>query len=131
MTAARPVCLLLLLLTGCVAPESAPPPADTTFALPAGAPRNIRVGFLEAAPEGSGLIPCALIPGTVVREGYILVSRDRELRPTASLVVVRLQGRIALARLLRGRPHHKDEAVLPSTELSKEADKLPAFRTDS
>jgi hypothetical protein len=67
----------------------------------------------------------------LVREGYILVSRDRELRPTGSLVITQIQGRIALVKILRGAPHPKDEVVLPSTDLSREADKLPAFRTDS
>jgi hypothetical protein len=128
----RSVCLLLALLTGCVAPApEATTAADHPFALPAGAPRNVRIGFIEAAPVGSRQLPCALIPGTLVREGYILVSRDRELRPTASLVITQIQGRIALVKILRGAPHLKDEVVLPSTDLSREADKLPAFRTDS
>jgi hypothetical protein len=128
----RSVCLLLVLLTGCATSKVEPAAvAESPFTLPAGAPRNVRVGFIEAAPPGSRHFPCSLIPGTQVREGYLLVSRDRDLHPTGALVITQIRGRIALLQILRGAPHLKDEVVLPSTELTREADKLPAFRTDS
>ena len=43
-----PVCLLLGLLTGCEAFIPKPPAEEPKpFALPAGAPRNARVGFVQ------------------------------------------------------------------------------------
>ena len=123
MSPLRPVCLLLALLTGCDAPR--PPATEASpFELPAGSPRNIRVGFVEAAPPDSRQFPFALIPGTIIREGYTVVSRDHDLRPTAVLTITQIQGHIALANLVRGRPRPKDEVVLPSTELTKTAEAL-------
>lgn len=129
MSSARPVCLLLALLTGCAnldQGDTPPPLENQDFALPAGAPRNVRVGFVEAAPPGSQAFAIVLTPGTIVREGYELVSRDAQLRPTAVLRISHLHGRVALARLARGRPQPKDEAVLPTSELRKLAEALPA-----
>ncbi len=126
MNSLRPVCLLLALLTGCAAPGPSASEASP-FELPAGAPRNIRVGFVESAPPDSRQFPFALIPGTIVREGYTVVSRDQNLRPTAIMTITQIQGHIALANLVRGRPRPKDEVVLPSAELTKAAETvLPA-----
>jgi hypothetical protein len=85
------------------------------------------VGFVESAPPDSRQFPFALIPGTIVREGYTVVSRDQNLRPTAIMTITQIQGHIALANLVRGRPRPKDEVVLPSAELTKAAETvLPA-----
>jgi hypothetical protein len=53
------------------------------------------------------------------------VSRDRSLRATALLEVEQILGRSALARIRRGRPGPKDEAVRPAGELLQLADALP------
>ena len=101
--------------------EPGPPP---DFVLPAGAPRNVRVGFVEAAPAGSRAFPLVFIPGTVVRNGYVLVTRDAQLRPTAILKIEQLHSRIGLGRLVRGAPQPKDEVVLPTPDLLKLAEAL-------
>jgi hypothetical protein len=65
-----PVCLLLALLTGCAVFKPKPPAEEPNpFALPAGAPRNARVGFVQGYPLRSTSVPLLLIPGTIVREG--------------------------------------------------------------
>jgi len=121
----RPVCLLLALLTGCASSEQ-PSAADepNPFAVPAGAPRNVRIGFVQGYPLGSPSIPVMLLPGTLLREKMILVSRDPRLNPTAVLEITALRGRIAVARIVRGQPQPKDEVVLPSTDLSERTQEL-------
>ena len=121
----RPVCLLLALLTGCVATK--PPPAEepNPFALPAGAPRNVRIGFVQGYPLTSLAVPVLLLPGTVAQEKMVLVSRDPRLNPTAVLEVTAIRGRIAVARIVRGQPQPRDEVVLPSTDLSERSQELP------
>ena len=50
MSRLGPVCLLLALLTGCaVFKPSKPAEEPNPFALPAGSPRNVRVGFVQAS----------------------------------------------------------------------------------
>ncbi len=119
-----PVCLLLALLTGCVAtpPKTAEEP--NPFALPAGSPRNVRVGFVQGYPLTSLSVPVLLLPGTVVQEKMILVSRDPRLNPTAILEVTSLRGRLAVARIVRGQPQPRDEVVLPSADLSERSQEL-------
>ena len=121
----RPVCLLLALLTGCVATK--PPTAEepSPFVLPAGSPRNVRIGFVQGYPLSSVSVPVLLLPGAVVQDKMTLVTRDPRLNPTAVLEITGLRGRIAVARIVRGQPQPKDEVVLPSTDLSERSQELP------
>ena len=120
-----PVCLLLALLTGCVATKPKPAAEEPNpFALPAGSPRNVRVGFVQGFPLTSLSVPVLLLPGTVVQEKMIIVSRDPRLNPTAVLEVTGVRGRIAVARIVRGQPQPRDEVVLPSTDLSERSQEL-------
>ena len=120
-----PVCLLLALLTGCAVfkPKKAAE-EQNPFVLPAGAPRNARVGFVQGYPLRSASVPVLLIPGTIVREGLQVISRDPQLNASAVLEITSVRGRLAVARIVRGQPQPKDEVVLPDTELSEQAQSL-------
>jgi hypothetical protein len=120
-----PVCLLLALLTGCaVSKPQAPAEEPNPFALPAGAPRNARVGFVQGYPLRSTSVPLLLIPGTLVREGLQVIARDPQLNPSAILEITSVRGRLAVARIVRGQPQPKDEVVLPDPELAEQARSL-------
>ena len=121
----RPVCLLLALLTGCVGTKPKPAEEPNPFALPAGAPRNVRIGFVQGYPLSSLSVPVHLLPGTLVEDKMIVVSRDPRLNPTAVLEITGVRGRIAVARIVRGQPQPRDEVVLPSTDLSERSQDLP------
>ena len=121
----RPVCLLLALLTGCVGTKPKPAEEPNPFALPAGARRNVRIGFVQGYPLSSLSVPVHLLPGTLVEDKMIVVSRDPRLNPTAVLEITGVRGRIAVARILRGQPQPRDEVVLPSTDLSERSQELP------
>jgi hypothetical protein len=121
----RPVCLLLALLTGCVATKTKPAEEPNPFALPAGSPRNVRIGFIQGYPVTSLSVPVYLLPGTLVQDNMIVVSRDPRLNPTAVLEITSVRGRIAVARIVRGQPQPRDEVVLPSTDLSERSQELP------
>ena len=125
MSLLRPVCLLLALLTGCVAPK--PPAAEepSPFVPPAGSPRNVRIGFVQGYPSNSLAVPVLLLPGAVAHEKLVVVARDPRLNPTAVLEITGVRGRIAVARIVRGQPQPKDEVVLPSTDLSERSQELP------
>ena len=120
----RPAGLLLALLTGCAATSKPPAEEPSPFVLPAGAPRNVRIGFVQGYPPGSRAAPVLLIPGAVVQDKLTVVSRDARLDPTAVLEIAGVSGHIAVARIVRGQPQPKDEVVLPSTELSERARRL-------
>ena len=125
MNHARPVCLLLALLTGCAAPSSAPGDEEASpFILPAGSPRNVRIGFIQGYPLGSPAVPVMLLPGTIVQDKMIVIARDPRLNPSAVLEITGQRGRIAVARIVRGQPQPKDEVVLPSTDLSERSQEL-------
>ena len=121
----RPVCLLLALLTGCAATKTKPVEEPSPFALPAGSPRNVRIGFVQGYPLTSLSVPVLLLPGTLVQDKMIVVSRDPRLNPTAILEITGVRGRIAVARIVRGQPQPRDEVVLPSTDLSERSQELP------
>lgn len=122
MSRLGPVCLLLSLLTGCVAFKPSPPAEEPNpFALPAGAPRNARVGFIQGYPLRSTSVPLLLLPGTIVREGLQVIARDPQLNPSAVLEITSVRGRLAVARIVRGQPQPKDEVVLPDPELAEQA----------
>jgi hypothetical protein len=121
----RPVCLLLALLTGCASTNPKPAEEPNPFALPAGAPRNVRIGFVQGYPVTSLSVPVLLLPGTLVQDKMIVVSRDPRLNPTGVLEITSVRGRIAVARIVRGQPQPRDEVVLPSTDLSERSQELP------
>jgi hypothetical protein len=121
----RPFCLLLALLTGCAATKTKPAEEPNPFVLPAGSPRNVRIGFVQGYPLTSLSVPILLLPGTVVQDKMIVVSRDPRLNPTAVLEITSVRGRIAVARIVRGQPQPRDEVVLPSTDLSERSQDLP------
>jgi hypothetical protein len=121
----RPVCLLLALLTGCVGTKPKPAEEPNPFALPAGTPRNVRIGFVQGYPLSSLSVPVHLLPGTLVEDKMIVISRDPRLNPTAVLEITGVRGRIAVARIVRGQPQPRDEVVLPSTDLSERSQELP------
>jgi hypothetical protein len=92
---------------------------------PAGASRNLPVGHLTPSRPGAAWRIVTLALGHPLRGEEFLVTRDAELRPTGWLKVTRLDGRIAVAEVLRGAPGPVDEAVLPSTDLTRAAQALP------
>ncbi len=124
MSRFRPFCLLLALLTGCAATKTKPAEEPNPFVLPAGSPRNVRIGFVQGYPLTSLSVPILLLPGTVVQDKMIVVSRDPRLNPTAVLEITGIRSHIAVARIIRGQPQPKDEVVLPSTDLSDRAQDL-------
>ena len=101
--------------------SSKPAEEPNPFALPAGAPRNARVGFIQGYPLRSTSVPLLLIPGTIVREGLQVIARDPQLNPSAVLEITSVRGRLAVARIVRGQPQPKDEVVLPDPELAEQA----------
>ena len=119
------------LLAGCASRTAPSPtaataePAPPPFTRAPGSPASARVGFVEPVRDGASRCTVALAPGTALRTGEMLVSRDRSLRATALLEVEQILGRSALARIRRGRPGPKDEAVRPAGELLQLADALP------
>jgi hypothetical protein len=76
------------------------------------------VGFVQGYPLRSTSVPVLLIPGTVVREGLQVISRDPQLNASAVLEITAIRGRLAAARIVRGQPQPKDEVVLPDPELA-------------
>lgn len=107
--------LLCALLAGCASKRPAPAATpENPFLQPAGSPRDVRVGFVQGYPLGSLSVPLLILPGTIVRPGLRLSTRDPRLNPSAELEVVSLHGRIALARIVNGQPQPKDEAILTS-----------------
>ena len=117
------------LLAGCAAsPDPASPVAaapSNPFARPDGASRNLPVGRLTPGQPGAAWRVVTLALGHPLRGEAFLVSRDVDLRPTGWLKVTRLDGRIAVAEVLRGLPGPRDEVVLPSTDLTRAAQALP------
>jgi hypothetical protein len=118
-----------LLLAGCAgdsAPAMDPPAPPGPFERPAGASRNLPVGQLLPGPAAATWRTIALRPGHPLRGAEFVVTRDDALRPTGLLKVTRLDPRTATATLLRGHPGPRDEVVLPSTDLTRAAEALPA-----
>lgn len=112
-----PGLLLVGLLAGCVTADRPPPPPLNPFALPAGSPANVRIGFVQGFPVGSPTVPVAILPEMNLSEGMQVVARDAGLRPTALLEITSARGRIAVARIVRGLPRAREEVVLPSAAL--------------
>jgi hypothetical protein len=120
--------LASVLLAGCAADapsaDDALPPANP-FARPAGASRNLAVGQLTPGSARESWRLIALSPGHPLRGAEFVVTRNAELRATALLKVTKIEGRVALADILRGQPGPRDEVVLPSTDLTEAAQALP------
>jgi hypothetical protein len=120
-----------LLLVGCAVDQPTPPPTvepGGEFARPAGASRNPRLGFVGPNPTATGpqLLLLARSAGELaLKKDELVVSRSRDLRPTALLRIVEIRGQAALAVPLRGRPGANEEIVLPSSPLRQQAEALP------
>jgi hypothetical protein len=116
------------LLMGCAGappPEAAPTASPNPFARPAGASRNLPVGRLLPGQPGAATRIVTLVLGHPLRGSEFIATRDPELRPTGWLRITRLDGTVAIAEVLRGAPGPRDEAVLPSTDLTRAAQALP------
>ena len=117
------------LLAGCaVSPDPESPaaaPPSNPFARPDGASRNLPVGRLAPGQPGAAWRVVTLALGHPLRGEEFIVTRDADLRPTGWLKVTRLDGRVAVAEVLRGLPGPRDEVVLPSTDLTRAAQALP------
>ena len=117
------------LLAGCAVstdPESTAAAAPSNpFARPDGASRNLPAGHLSPGQPGAAWRVITLAPGHPLRGEEFVVTRDAGLRPTGWLKVTRLDGRVAVAEVLRGLPGPRDEVVLPSTDLTRAAQALP------
>ena len=114
-------------LTGCVTtprPAQELPPGP--FTRPAGSSRSPHVGYFLPARPNDRLFTLTLAPGHGLRVGDTVVARGADLRATALLRIEQLQGRAGLASLRKGRPLPADEVVLPSSELTRIAEGLPA-----
>jgi hypothetical protein len=61
-----------------------------------------------------------------LKKDELVVSRSRDLKPTALLRIVEIRGLAALAVVLRGQPGANEEIVLPSSPLRLQAEALPA-----
>lgn len=120
-----------LLLVGCAVDSPAPPSTvepGGEFGRPVGASRNPRLGFLGPNPTAAGpqLLLLARTAGELsLKKDELVVSRSRDLRPTALLRIVEIRGQAALAVPLRGRPGANEEVVLPSSPLRQQAEALP------
>ena len=126
----RPAGLLVgLFLAGCagdVPPATDPAATPGPFERPAGASRNLPVGQLLPGATDAGWRIIALRPAHPLRGAEFVVTRDDALRPTGLLKVTRLDPKVATATVVRGRPGPRDEVVLPSTDLTRAAQALPA-----
>jgi len=127
----RGCCLAAVLaLAGCAGESATSAPAPepgTEFAKPAGATRNPRIGTVgRAAAGGPRLLQLNRAAAELsLRKDDLVVSRGRDLRPTALLRIVEVHGQAALATTLRGRPSPDDEVVLPAAPLRQQAEALP------
>ena len=121
-----------LLLVGCAVDQPTPPPSvepGGEFARPTGTSRNLRLGFVGHNPTASGpqLVQLARTASELsLKKDELVVSRSRDLKPTALLRIVEIRGLAALAVVLRGQPGANEEIVLPSSPLRLQAEALPA-----
>lgn len=60
-----------------------------------------------------------------LKKDELVVSRNRQLQPTALLRVLEIRGLAAIAVPVRGRPAADEEVVLPSSPLREAAESLP------
>jgi len=120
-----------LLLVGCAVDQPTPPPMvepGGEFARPSGESRNPRLGFVGHSPTASGpqLLLLSRTAGELsLKKDELVVSRSRDLKPTALLKIVDIRGQAALAVVVRGQPGANEEIVLPSSPLRQQAEALP------
>jgi len=120
-----------LLLVGCAVDQPTPPPMvepGGEFARPSGESRNPRLGFVGHNPTASGpqLLLLSRTAGELsLKKDELVVSRSRDLKPTALLKIVDIRGLAALAVVVRGQPGANEEIVLPSSLLRQQAEALP------
>lgn len=97
----------------------------SVFSTPAGASANRRVGDLLATEP----LSVHLDPGArSLPAGIELVSRDRELRPSAILRVTETRQGVAFAELVKGKPTIGDEVVEASEAYRRNVDEKLAPR---
>lgn len=97
----------------------------SVFTTPAGASANRRVGDLLATEP----LSVHLDPGArTLPSGIELVSRDRELRPSAILRVTETRQGVAFAELVKGKPVIGDEVVEASESYRRSVDEKLAPR---
>jgi hypothetical protein len=119
-----------LLLVGCAVDQPTPPPMvepGGEFARPSGESRNPRLGFVGHNPTASGpqLLLLSRTAGELsLKKDELVVSRSRDLKPTALLKIVDIRGLAALAVVVRGQPGANEEIVLPSSPLRLQAEAL-------
>jgi len=119
-----------LLLVGCAVDQPTPPPIvepGGEFARPTGASRNPRLGFVGHNPTASGpqlLLLSRTASELSLKKDELVVSRSRDLKPTALLKIVDIRGLAALAVVVRGQPGANEEIVLPSSPLRLQAEAL-------
>ncbi|MEY4799117.1 MAG: hypothetical protein RI978_1418 [Verrucomicrobiota bacterium] len=97
------------------------------FARPSGESRNPRLGFVGHNPTASGpqLLLLSRTAGELsLKKDELVVSRSRDLKPTALLKIVDIRGQAALAVVVRGQPGANEEIVLPSSPLRLQAEAL-------
>ena len=119
-----------LLLVGCAVDQPTNPPMvepGGEFARPSGESRNPRLGFVGHNPTASGpqLLLLSRTAGELsLKKDELVVSRSRDLKPTALLKIVDIRGLAALAVVVRGQPGANEEIVLPSSPLRLQAEAL-------
>jgi len=119
-----------LLLVGCAVDQPTPPPMvepGGEFARPSGESRNPRLGFVGHNPTASGpqlLLLSRTASELSLKKDELVVSRSRDLKPTALLKIVDIRGLAALAVVVRGQPGANEEIVLPSSPLRLQAEAL-------
>jgi len=119
--------LALALLTGCASepfPVTIEPDSVSPFIRPQGTSSNPRLGFIgnEAVKGEIVLIELARENSSAdVKSGFLVVTRNSQLQPTAILKVKEVKGMAATAIILRGQPSRDEEVVLPSALLLESA----------
>lgn len=117
----------LTLLTGCASEpflettDSAP---SSPFARPYGTSSNPRMGFIGSEASKGEVVLIQLVrenSSADLKSGFLLVTRNTQLQPTAILKVKEVKGMAAIAVVLRGQPSRDDEVVLPSAALLESA----------
>lgn len=132
----REVCFVAgLLLVGCTTEEVPTTPSDqppTGFVRPVGVSRNPRVGFIGHNPTATGPQLVQLTRAAMevaLKKDELVVSRNRQLQPTALLRIIEIRGLAAIAVPLRGQPAADEEVVLPGSPLRQAAEALPPSGT--
>ncbi len=105
----------LLYLSGCTT-------AETTEQVQYEASHNKHLGsILSIRPDGKEAV-VVLLPEADWPVGTVLVARDNSLQPTGTLAPIDIRrDNTAAAKVLQGKPRVHDNVVLPSPQLSEQA----------